>query len=85
MFFIRDYNLFVGDNFSMSLEYDVTTVDIFLTEENSELYEDLVEIVDNPIFHISENDRELIKEMMAYLIAKDYVVKFGPEENIGYH
>lgn len=69
----------------MVTESDITTTDITLTEANYQLFEDLAEILDNQIFHINENDRELIKEMMAYLLAKDYVVTYGPDDVSGLH
>lgn len=56
------------------MEENTEYVDIEMTEANFELFEDLCEIVD------STPDPDLIKELMAYLIAKDYVVQFSPND-----
>lgn len=58
---------------------------IELTEGNFQLFEDLCEIIDNKDMFISDNSRELLKECVALLLAKDYTVKFGPEDISGIH
>lgn len=66
--------------------------EIVMTEANYQLFEDLCEIIDNPHFATffdamidPDNDKELMKEMIAYLLAKDYTVIFTPEQISGVH